>query len=106
MRKIILALTILALAGSFAYAGEIFQRELTQGGPPLLQNNYLCNANSENIDLLCDLIAYYHFNESAWANAVAAEVKDSSGNGNHGTATVANTIAADCKLGRCGRFNN
>ncbi|MCK5021223.1 MAG: hypothetical protein KAS32_29705 [Candidatus Peribacteraceae bacterium] len=52
--------------------------------------------------LTVGLIAYYRMEEAAWGGT-ADEVIDSSGNGNHGTATTATTTASG-KLGRGGDF--
>jgi len=49
------------------------------------------------------LIAYWRMEEITW-DGTSGEVRDSSGNGNHGTTTNGETIAAG-KLGRAGDFN-
>lgn len=101
MRKILLSLALIILVVVPAYADQIHQPQVSQD-LPLIQKNYVCN-NKLGIDLLCDLIAYFHFQELAW-DGTSGEVRDSSGNNNHGTATNASTVAAG-KLGRGGTFN-
>ena len=80
MRKIASILISLALVLSFvpANASEVFQKTVNTR-LPVLQKNYLCNANAEGIDLRCDLVAYYRFQEALWDGS-RGEVKDVSGN--------------------------
>ena len=48
-------------------------------------------------------LALWHMNEAAWTGA-GDEVKDASGNGNHGTAKGGATTTAKGRFGRCARF--
>ncbi len=79
MRKIAVLIS-LALILSFmpAHAGQVFQPEVTQAGPPILQANYVSN-NVLGIDLKRGLVGYWPFEEKSW-NGSVGEVKDISGN--------------------------
>lgn len=103
MHKIIAVLfslvLIMALA-SFAAAGQVFQPEVTQAGPPLIQNNYQSN-NVTSIDLLRGLIGYWPMEEKVW-DGTAGEIKDSTGNGYNGQSLNGAFINASGKLGRGG----
>ena len=68
----------LALTGVFAEAGQVHQRTVNTN-LPMLQNNYVCNADAvATIDLKCGLVAYYRFQELVW-DGTTGEVRDISG---------------------------
>jgi hypothetical protein len=55
-------------------------------------------------DLSKDLVGLWHFNETSWSD-VAGEVKDRSGNGNHGTGKTGATTSVQSIFGRAGTFD-
>lgn len=106
MRKIASAIIGLALilSASFVSAGRVHQLTVNTN-LPVLQNNYVCNADAvDTIDLLCGLPLYLHFQQSAY-DGTADEVVDSSGQGNNCVAVNGATTVADGKLGRALELN-
>jgi hypothetical protein len=51
------------------------------------------------------IVALWHFNEDAWVQDQADDVKDVSGNGHHGTPKDAAAITATAKFGNAGDFD-
>jgi hypothetical protein len=100
---IVVALVLLLFVG-LAISGELYQRQLT-GRQPLIQNNYVCDAEAGGVDLRCGLIVYYRFEQASLSNGVAGGVTDLSGEGNHGMAVNAVSISGG-KLGRGAQFVN
>lgn len=79
MLKVQILVVVLAVLMGAPVEAKVVHQTTVNTNLPMLQNNYVCNADAvATIDLKCGLVAYYRFQETLWDGS-NGEVRDISG---------------------------